>query len=306
MRLPRILCGLAAIACFPTPAVPQRKGTAAGDQPVISVNVNLVNLLCAIRDRAGAYIDDLTQNEVTVLEDGKPVRITHFTRQADSAVTVALLLDVTRSSRLQLDQHTQGAREFFHHVLRPGDRAMLAGFAAGIAVWQDLTTSKEALDGALEGVPKLAEELLGRFPRVAPQSGPVMVTIRCVTGGRLYDAGDWISLEKLQRVTGRKAIVALAGGGDCGSERSVNDAVRAAQVSDVVFYGVRFQQTSSSFGFDSLGELSGPTGGRTFQVSEKLPVNAIFAAIEEELRNQYAIAYTPPETGRKNALWRTA
>ena len=42
-----------------------------------------------------------------------------------------------------------------------------------------------------------------------------------------------------------------------------------------------------------LEQISSETGGRFFQVSKKLPVDQIYAQIEEELRNQYSFGYTP-------------
>jgi VWFA-related protein len=42
-----------------------------------------------------------------------------------------------------------------------------------------------------------------------------------------------------------------------------------------------------------LERISRETGGRLFQVSKKEPVNQIYTQIQEELRNQYSLGYTP-------------
>ena len=42
-----------------------------------------------------------------------------------------------------------------------------------------------------------------------------------------------------------------------------------------------------------LERISRETGGRLFQVSNKEPVNQIYSQIQEELRNQYSLGYTP-------------
>jgi VWFA-related protein len=39
------------------------------------------------------------------------------------------------------------------------------------------------------------------------------------------------------------------------------------------------------------------TGGRFFQVSKKQPIDQIYAQIQQELRNQYSIGYTPDRSG---------
>ena len=42
-----------------------------------------------------------------------------------------------------------------------------------------------------------------------------------------------------------------------------------------------------------LERISRETGGRMFEVSKKDPIEKIYAQIEEELRNQYSLGYTP-------------
>jgi VWFA-related protein len=42
-----------------------------------------------------------------------------------------------------------------------------------------------------------------------------------------------------------------------------------------------------------LERISRETGGRLFQVSKKEPVSQIYSQIQEELRNQYSLGYTP-------------
>jgi VWFA-related protein len=42
-----------------------------------------------------------------------------------------------------------------------------------------------------------------------------------------------------------------------------------------------------------LQQIAQETGGRFYQVSHFHPIDKVFADIEEELRNQYNIGYTP-------------
>jgi VWFA-related protein len=46
-----------------------------------------------------------------------------------------------------------------------------------------------------------------------------------------------------------------------------------------------------------LEQISRQTGGRLFEVSKKQPIDDIYAQIEEELRNQYSLGYTPDRGG---------
>jgi VWFA-related protein len=49
----------------------------------------------------------------------------------------------------------------------------------------------------------------------------------------------------------------------------------------------------SANGKKILERLSRETGGRMFVVSDKMPIDKIYAQIEDELRNQYNLGYTP-------------
>lgn len=57
--------------------------------------------------------------------------------------------------------------------------------------------------------------------------------------------------------------------------------------------GNRYPQESRTNGKDILTRVSNETGGELLEVTKKLPIDQVFAQIEEELRNQYAIGYTP-------------
>ena len=53
-----------------------------------------------------------------------------------------------------------------------------------------------------------------------------------------------------------------------------------------------------------LEKLSKETGGDMFEVSKKLPLTEIFNRIQEELRSQYIIGYTPAQFDSKKGFRR--
>ena len=54
-----------------------------------------------------------------------------------------------------------------------------------------------------------------------------------------------------------------------------------------------YPQQSHPDGKKVLEQISRETGGRFFEVSKKQPIDQIYASIEEELRNQYSLGYSP-------------
>lgn len=247
---------------------------------VISVDVHLVNVLFTVRDKRGGYVKGLNKEDFEVREDGRRQEITHFAREVDTPLTVALLLDVSGSVSKILDIEKNAAARFLSEVLRPSDKACLAGFAGTIAVWQDLTSSVPLLRGALDRA--------GPLPRSPADRG----------GTLLYDAVNLVGLQKLRTQPGRKTMVLISDGLDHGSRVDLEAASRTAQEADAVVYSIHYQDSWATShegsGQRVLQKLSRPTGGQSFHVTGTLPLEQVFDTIREEMRSQYAIGYRPP------------
>jgi len=53
-----------------------------------------------------------------------------------------------------------------------------------------------------------------------------------------------------------------------------------------------------------MEQISRETGGRFFEVTRRIPIDKVFAAIEEDLRNQYSLGYSPERTETSGAYRR--
>jgi VWFA-related protein len=129
-------------------------------------------------------------------------------------------------------------------------------------------------------------------------------------GTVLYDSVFLASNEILQKQEGRKAIILISDGVDHGSKVSEKEATNAAHHADTLIYCIGYFDSSAysgsfgrgmgrdegSLGTKTLKMLSQETGGRIFEVTKKLPLQEIYNRIQEELRNQYNIGYTPSDT----------
>lgn len=300
----RALAILAACAAsaFPQTRTPGEQAPASG---VIRANVELVNLLSTVQDRSGAYVTNLSQEDFIVLEDGRPQPITHFARQTDQALTVALLFDVSWSMDTSLSAEADAARQFFRNILRPGDSTLLAGFAAAVGLWQPVTSSRQELEQALDHVPEVGKALRDQKMSIksktqVPGAG-AMIFIGGDGGSRLYDAVDLVSTRQLRQLPGRKAIIALTDGKDEGSERTLKEAIRSTLGADAIFFGIN-PKDQPWVAMDILQQLSSQTGGSAFRIDKHTTLDAALRAIEEQLRNQYAIGYAPPENSKKGTF----
>ena len=128
--------------------------------------------------------------------------------------------------------------------------------------------------------------------------GPVPNQVQ--RGTILFDAVYLAAADKLKREVGRKVIVLITDGMDQGSRVKIDKAIEAAQKSDAIIYSIFYEdpyfraRNRGYFANDSaLKKLSEETGGRVFHVGGKLSLDGIFDQIQQEMRSQYAITYTP-------------
>ena len=87
------------------------------------------------QDVIGMLVNDLTQEDFEVREDGKPQQLRYFARETDLPLTVALLVDVSGSVRRFVEAEKETAGRFLKDVLRPGDHALLMGFSSSMILW---------------------------------------------------------------------------------------------------------------------------------------------------------------------------
>jgi VWFA-related protein len=268
----------------------------AQDAPTIKVDVDIVNVLASVRDKRGALIPNLEKQDFTVLEDGKPQEIKYFTRETDLPLTIGLLVDVSGSQRNVIEVERTAASQFFSQVLRKKDMAFLISFGVETELLQDYTNSPRLLTEGLNRL-RVNAGVGGLHPGPVPQSGPPKGTL-------LYDAVYLAADEKLKSEVGRKVIVVITDGVDQGSRMSINQAVEAAQKSDTVIYCIEYYDAmgyGGGFGISMGGggggsamrKLSEETGGRVFKVDRKHSLNDIFKELQDEMRSQYSIGYTP-------------
>src|SRR5436305_1462497 len=77
-------------SCLAPPAFSQQT-------PTFSTELRMVGILANIRDKKGHLIRDLSQDDFTVLEDGRPQTIRYFAKQSDLPLVIGLMVDTSMS-----------------------------------------------------------------------------------------------------------------------------------------------------------------------------------------------------------------
>lgn len=256
----------------------------AQEQPVFSTDVKVINILATVRNKNGALVGDLSQDDFLLLEDGRPQTIRYFARESNLPLTLGLLVDTSGSQRRVLDAERGACLRFLDQVVREKkDQVFIMQFDTVVQMRQALTSSVGKLDDALAYV-----------------DSETMKQVRMRNGGGtlLYDAVIQASEDTMKKQTGRKALIVLSDGVDFGSGGTVQESVDAAQRADTLIYSILYSDSGAYGPFGGpdgkrvLQQLSKDTGGSFFEVTKKQPVDKIFEILEEELRTQYSIGYS--------------
>jgi VWFA-related protein len=255
----------------------QQAQQAEPSQPTFSTDVKVVNVFASVRDKDGRIVKDLAKDDFTVLEDGRPQTIRYFSQQTDLPLTLGLLVDTSMSERRMIPAERSASVKFFEQVLRPErDKAFIIHFDHEIELLEDLTSSRELLEKALEQLQaKEPQRETRNDPGNSPNSGgngggrsgggglgwpgggigfpgggggrrgggggyPRQGEHHVHMGGTaFYDSIYLASNEIMQKQSGRKALIMLTDGDDNASKISMSDAITSAQRADTLGYSIR-------------------------------------------------------------------
>jgi VWFA-related protein len=273
-----------------------QQGQQAGDDQdlqTFKAQVNVVNLFFNVKDKHGLLIPNLTKDDFQVFEDGKPQTVKYFSAEANQPLTLGIMIDTSASQTRVLDIEQSACAEFLHSVLNKKDMAFVINFDVDVNLDQDYTNNIRDLTRALNKM-QINTGMGGGPPGLG--GGPVPTTPR---GTLLFDAIYLGANEKLKNEVGRKAMIIFTDGEDEGSRLRIQDAIEAAQKADTICYVILIADRGFYGGFGYSGDsdmqkLAQATGGRVIEVGNKEDrLKAAFDQIQNELRSQYNIGYTP-------------
>jgi VWFA-related protein len=254
-------------------------------ETIIKSKVNVVSLLATVHDRDGKVVKNLTQNDFVLLEDGLPQKISYFSQESDLPLSIGLLVDTSRSQTRVLKEEREASYTFFDQVLREEkDQAFVAHFDTQVEISQGLTSSIAQLDEALRRL-------------IIPEEPATLI----------YSAVKDCSEKVMRGVPGRKAFILLTDGVAYRETTSIGSAIEFAQRADTIIYVIRFSDppeiyrplgaavgaATKEYAKHELHRMAEETGGVSYDVTKRQSIEEIYSQIEETLRSQYSIGYTP-------------
>ena len=209
-------------------------------------------------------------------------------RQTDLPITIAMLIDISGSQEFTLPEERADGQRFFHRVLRPKkDLAAVVTFEHDSVLVQDLTSDADKLYRALGDVRLPAQPAtMGR------RGGTPPINNSGVGSTAMFDSIYSVSSDLLRREAGRRVIILVTDGEDTSSSVKMREAIERTWRSEIIVYSIGI---GGPMGVDSgtLKKIAAETGGRAFFPRNEGDLDTAFAQIDEDLRSQYILAYTP-------------
>jgi len=311
LGLAALLVGLPAVSATgwaqlaPSPDAPPVSTAPAqqeDDQSVATfkLQVNLVDMFFTVKDKQGNLVPHLTQDDCTVFEDKQPQKLKTFVAETHQPLTLGILLDTSGSQMRVLPLEQDVGSQFLERVLTKKDEAFLLSFDVNVDLLQDYTNSPRMLSRAMSKAE--INTAGGGGGGIPGAGGGTIPSIGAPKGTILYDAVYLASNEKMNQEAGRKAMILLTDGEDEGSVHKIQDAISAAQKSNVIIYTILiadhgFYGGFGYSGYSAMKKLTEETGGRLIDVGNNgKKLEDAFQQIEDELRTQYVATYTPQNT----------
>jgi VWFA-related protein len=237
---------------------------------VFRQDVNEVLLHASVVDDKQRIVTNLTRDDFTVLEDGKPQKIISF-RHEDIPVSMGILIDNSGSMREKRNKVNQAALNLVRSS-NPQDEVFIVNFNDEYYLDQDFTNNLLKLKEALEKIDARG-------------------------GTALYDALV-ASAEHLKRFARleKKVLFVVTDGEDNASNETLEQAVKHLQEENgpsVYAIGILGDEEHPKRARRALEIITQRTGGIAFFPKTLDEVDEISKSVARDIRSQYTIGYHP-------------
>ncbi|HKP38500.1 MAG TPA: VWA domain-containing protein [Pyrinomonadaceae bacterium] len=295
-------------AASPTP--PSKDEETINSDEVLRVETNLTSVFFTAADKHKRFIGSIKREDVRVFEDGVAQEIFTFQQSVDLPLSMAILIDTSRSEERTLPEEKAAAQAFLEAAMRPKDEAAVVSFTGEPTLEQGLTGNVSRLRRAIERVEYVPPSGLIGGGVVVGTTPPISDTHQATAGSTAIWDAVWTTSNEILRDTAehtRRAIILLTDGQDTFSQVKMQDAINSAVKVDALIYAIgigdRYQ-----FGIDegALKKIAEATGGRAYFPHNERELRDAFVQIQRDLREQYLIAYSPSNKTRDGSYRRVS
>ncbi len=242
-------------------------------EPVFRVDVRLVRMLVTVKNFDGQLVGGLNRDDFKIHDNGVEQEISLFERRTEQPLSIALLVDTSRSTGKERRYEVDSMKRFLRRLLREGrddDTVALYSFNTDItrhtANTHDIKTVERGLD-----------------------------SLRSEGATSLYDA-IYLAAQDLDKRQGRRVMLVVSDGGDTASRVKFEEALEALHDADAVLYSVLVVPIQGDAGRNLRGEnalftFAQWTGGKMFTPALGAGIDQAFDDILNDLRTQYLLGF---------------
>lgn len=287
-------------------------------------NVNMVVVPVTVKDSNGHLVEGLLRKDFSVLEDGAPQRLALFTSDP-FPLSVAIVLDSNLPDQTlhKINQTLPALSAAFSEYDEVGvysyGNAVQERMNFTASPTQLTTTLRKASEHGQEGGPPVTGGVFtgGPTPMVNnrpfdPSTPHVNVARResSVLNDAILAAAQALSKRERSR---RKILFVISDGREDGSNASYSDVLKVLLSNEVSVYAIQvdagaipgYRQLERvripllPYG-NILGKYVSATGGQVFAEFTQDSIEAAYAHLTEQARNQYTLGYTTRSTAAGN------
>ena len=277
----------------PIPSEFKRAPNGPESVATFSVDATTVTVDVAVVDNKGHFIPNIPQGNFRILEDNTPQRVNAFS-VGEAPMTIAMVIEFSNLYQQYLSQpwfETLTASYQFVSMLRPDDTVAVVAYDLRPEILTDFTSDRNQIAMALQRM---------RMPAYRETN--------------LYDAVTDVA-DRMSELEGRKAIVLITTGVDTLSRMNYGEARKKVQNAGVPIYTLSMMQTYRDllyqYGYlddnqrtdflmadNIVRTLSKESGGMAFFPRFIGEYPQVFNTIQQALRSQYVLTYTPTNQAR--------
>lgn len=273
---------------IPSKLTPKNKIDQAEGDVNFKADTSLVTVDVAVLDNKGNPIPKIPRGNFRILEDNVPQTITQYS-VGQAPITVALVVEFSNRYQSYWSQgwyETLQASYGFTQTLRPDDYIAIIAYDLRTEILADFTNDRAKISEAMSRL---------RIPGFSESN--------------MFDAlAD--TADRMSKIEGRKAIVLVTSGIDTFSKLTYDKTRKSLQDSGVPVYSIGILQLAREMasargamggsseitflqGDNELRTFAKETGGQAFFPRFMAEMPNAFAAINQAMRNQYSLGYSP-------------
>jgi Ca-activated chloride channel family protein len=282
----------------PSPTPTPKEDVPQDSDDVVRVQTDLTSVFFTAADSNKRFVNTLKMEDIRILEDGQAQEIFTFQQNLELPLSIAILIDTSRSEERTLPDEKSAARSFVEAVMRPEkDEAAIVSFTGEVTLEQGFTGNIERLQRAIDRVEFIPPSGYIGGGVVVGGTPPISDTNQMLAGSTAIWDAVWASSNDLLQTSAdntRRTIILLTDGENTSGQMKIHEAIERAQKADALIYAIGIGDSYQG-GVDegALRRITEQTGGRAYFPHSESEMRNAFAQIQRDLREQYLLAYSP-------------